>query len=343
MVMVERQRASAVASDQFRVAMKAANTVALWDWYDARANQSVQSEPSRHWRWEDVESLFDGAVAATDMNAAERRVIQLKNPDFPDNYIAVTSNINCGFQILMPGEKARPHRHNMNALRFVVEGTGAATIVDGKVCPMEVGDLIITPAMAWHEHEHNGGNERVVWMDSLDSPLVRHLRCVQFQPGPAHDYVSAPPDSAFASPGFLPVQIAKTEHSPIFRYPWAEAITALKAAPAAADGSRTLRYANPLTGGAVMSLMDCYLLEIGAGAETRPYRSSSNAACLVVEGAGTSTVGDKTIRWGKYDLFTLPAWQWVAHRTETPGARLFQVTDREILRRLDLLRDELAR
>ena len=35
-------------------------------------------------------------------------------------------------QILLPGEKARPHRHTMNALRFVLEGSGAATIVDGK-------------------------------------------------------------------------------------------------------------------------------------------------------------------------------------------------------------------
>jgi gentisate 1,2-dioxygenase len=322
--------------------MKRANTVAMWDWYDARANQAVQSEPSFHWRWKDVEPLLDGAVAATDMNSAERRVIQLKNPIFPADYIAVTSNINCGFQTLMPGEKARPHRHNMNALRFVVEGKGASTIVDGKVCPMEVGDLILTPAMTWHEHEHNGESGRVVWMDSLDSPLVRHLRCVQFQPGPAGDYPALPPDGAFTNPGFVPAQIARTDYSPIFRYPWADAVAALAAVPAAADGSRTLRYANPVTGGAVMSLMDCYLLGLETGAETRPYRSSSNAACLVVEGAGVSTVGDETVRWQKYDLFTLPAWQWVSHKAETSEARLFQVTDREVLRRLNLLRDELA-
>jgi gentisate 1,2-dioxygenase len=171
---------SAPPQDEFHAAMKRADTVALWEWNDARSNEPSQSEPAFHWRWQDVEPLFDQAVAATDTNASERRVVNLKNPALPADYIAATTNINCGFQILMPGEKARPHRHNMNALRFVVEGEGAATIVDGKSCPMEIGDLIITPAMTWHEHVHEGTEGRVVWMDSLDAPFVRHLRCVHF-------------------------------------------------------------------------------------------------------------------------------------------------------------------
>jgi gentisate 1,2-dioxygenase len=300
----------------------------------------MQSEPAFHWRWQDVEPLFDQEVEATDTNSAERRVVNLKNPALPDDYVAVTANINCGFQILMPGEKARPHRHNMNALRFVVEGDGASTIVDGKRCPMEVGDLIITPAMTWHEHVHEGAKGRVVWMDSLDAPLVRHLRCVHFQPGPAQDYPSLPPDSAFTGAGFAPVQIAQTSYSPIFRYSGVDAAAALAAMPAGPDGARTLRYTNPATGGAVMSLMDCYLVGLQSNAETRPFRTTSNAACLVVDGEGVSTIGEETVRWQKYDVFTLPAWQWITHKAEKPGARLFQVTDREVLRRLELLRDE---
>lgn len=322
--------------------MKRADTVALWEWNDARSNEPSQSEPAFHWRWQDVEPLFDQAVAATDTNASERRVVNLKNPALPDDYVAATTNINCGFQILMPGEKARPHRHNMNALRFVVEGEGAATIVDGKSCPMEVGDLIITPAMTWHEHVHEGTEGRVVWMDSLDAPLVRHLRCVHFQPGPAREYPALPPDSAFTGAGFVPAQITHTSYSPIFRYSGSDAVSALGAMPAAADGARTLRYTNPANGGAVMSLMDCYLIGLQANAETRPYRTTSNAACLVVDGEGVSTVGEETISWQKYDVFTVPAWQWVSHKATARDTRLFQVTDREVLRRLDLLRDEFG-
>lgn len=337
-----QHRAENVSMDPFHRDLKKSNAVALWEWNDARSNEPTQSEPAFHWRWRDVEPLFDQAVAATDTNSAERRVVNLKNPALPDDYVAATTNINCGFQILMPGEKARPHRHNMNALRFLVEGEGAATIVDGKRCPMAVGDLIITPAMTWHEHVHEGSEGRVVWMDSLDAPLVRYLRSVLFQPGPAADYPELKPDSAYAAAGYQPADTQGAAYSPIFRYAWKDAVAALATMPAAPDGSRTLRYTNPSTGGAVMSLMDCYLVELQGGAETRAWRTTANAACLVVEGEGTSTVGEETIGWGKYDVFTLPAWQWVAHKAQTPRARLFRVTDREVLRRLDLLRDEVA-
>ena len=112
--------------------------------------------------------------------------------------------------------------------------------------------------------------------------------------------------------------------------------------PVAADGARTLRYTNPANGGAVMSLMDFYLMGLQPNAETRPYRTTSNAACLVVEGDGVSAIGAETISWQKYDVFTLPAWQWVSHKAIVRDTRLFQVTDREVLRRLDLLRDEFG-
>ena len=112
--------------------------------------------------------------------------------------------------------------------------------------------------------------------------------------------------------------------------------------PAAADGARTPRHTNPANGGAVMSLMDFYLMGLQPNAETRPYRTTSNAACLVVEGDGVSTIGAETISWQKYDVFTLPTWQWVLHKAIVRDTRLFQVIDRKVLRRLDLLRDEFG-
>ena len=60
-----------------------------------------------------------------------------------------------------------------------------------------------------------------------------------------------------------------------------------------------------------MSLMDCYLMGLQPNAETRPHITTSNADCLVVEGDGVSAIGAETISWQKYDVFTLPAWQWV--------------------------------
>ena len=165
MVKHSTDQTPAPPQDEFHAAMKRADTVALWEWNDARTNEPSQSEPAFHWRWQDVKPLFDQAVAATNTNSSERRVVNLKNPALPADYIAAATNINCGFQILMAGEKAHPHQHNMNALRFVVEGEGAATIVDDKSCPMDIGNLIITPAMTWHEHVHESTEGRVVWID----------------------------------------------------------------------------------------------------------------------------------------------------------------------------------
>ena len=95
------------------------------------------------------------------------------------------ATLSAAIQILLPGESARPHRHSMNALRFVLEGRGGVTVVNGKECHMEFGDLILTPAWTWHEHIHRG-NEPMIWLDALDVPLHLYLGTAEFQPGPVN-------------------------------------------------------------------------------------------------------------------------------------------------------------
>ena len=93
----------------------------------------------------------------------------------------------------MPGESARPHRHTPNALRFVLEGDGGTTLVDGESCPMAEGDLIITPCMSWHEHVHKG-TAPIVWFDALDVPLHQYLGTAVFEGGPVKDAPNHPDD-----------------------------------------------------------------------------------------------------------------------------------------------------
>lgn len=322
----------------FHAAMAAASVWALWE-REGRHNFPV--EPAHIWRWQTMAPLLDAAVGATTMQDAERRVLVLNNPlNANTDREGATTNLTVNLQILMPGERARPHRHSMNALRFALEGDGAVTIVEGKRCPMLRGDLILTPAWTWHEHAHEG-KSRSVWIDALDVPIHRYLDNAVFEPGPAHDVATLPPDAAFAGPGLAPDgPMAATPYSPMFRYPWTTAVEVLDALPAAADGSRRLRYTNPLAGGAIMATIDCYLLGLAKGCDTAPYRTNSNAVCVVAEGRGVSTVGDDTVHWAENDVFTLPHGHRISHRAESDGAKLFQITDREMLRRLDLLRDE---
>jgi gentisate 1,2-dioxygenase len=95
-----------------------------------------------------------------------------------------------------------------------------------------------------------------------------------------------------------------------------------------------------MTGGPVMSLVDCYMTRVEAGAETIPYRTTSNAVGVVVEGSGSSRVGNETFAWQPKDIFSMPHGNWVSHHCASGSATLFVVTDREVLRRLDLLTEE---
>jgi gentisate 1,2-dioxygenase len=329
-----------LTADERRAAWQAAGVSPLWENRLAHGGPGTVERPSL-WPWHTMKPLIDDAAGMNSTDVIERRVLSLMhpNPQAPGYPFTIT-NLNAGFQILLPGETARPHRHSMNALRFVLHGNGATTVVDGKPCPMYEGDLILTPGWTWHEHIHDGSGP-IVWLDVLDASLHRYLGTDAFEPGPPHDMPARTSDDAFAFANLLPDVADPTLHSPVFRYPWATAAAAVSAAPRGRDGARRVRYVNPATGGATMSLLDCTLMEIDAGQTTTGFRTSSHSVVAVVEGSGTTTSGASTIAWGPKDVFTLPSGQWVTHQA-TEHTRLFVTTDREILRRLDLLDERFA-
>ncbi len=327
-----------VKTDPFHVAMGEASVYALWE-REARRNEPEQA--AHVWRWETLDPLLDQAAKAATTEEAERRVLCLSNPAFlnsPRDGAAINLSVN--LQLILPGETARPHRHSMNALRFVLESDGAVTIVDGKECWMKRGDMILTPGWTWHEHAHHG-KTRAVWVDALDVPLHGYLETGAFEPGPAHDVPVLPSDAAYAAAGLSPVGGPGTPYSPLFRYAWDAAVEALAAMPDGADGSRRLRYINPVTGGPAMVSLDCYLVKLAKGRPTTERRSSANAVCVVAEGEGTTKVGGDTLAWKRNDIFCLPHNNWVSHTAAADDTVIFEITDRDILARLGVLRDEV--
>jgi gentisate 1,2-dioxygenase len=286
--------------------------------------------------------LVDLAFKEASPAAVQRRVLQMLSPQsksLADEFTC--GNVLAALQCLLPGESARPHRHTMNALRFLLEGSGAVTLVDGKECPMEFGDLVLTPGMCWHEHKHNG-NEPVVWLDVLDVPLHQYLGSVMFQPGPIMEKPITMGDAAFASPNIVPQAIAgRRDHSPVFRYPYANAVHALSHAPASPDGARRVRYINPLNGEGAMALLDTSMMQVDSDCQTLPTRTSANLIFAVVEGYGETRVGDKTVAWAPRDIFTVPQHNWFSHRSMEGNARLFIVSDADVMRRLGLLTEDI--
>jgi gentisate 1,2-dioxygenase len=298
------------------------------------------------WRWRDFQPFADRAAREVPIEDVERRAIIMVNPAF-GGQTATTSNLLAAFTILEPGDRAVPHRHTAAAIRFATRATGAVTIVNGRRCEMQDGDLVLTPPWCWHGHI-NEGRDRTYWFDAANMPLLCALDANFFQPGSRENdafwSVDAGEEAAFAASGLRPVDTEPAPpwgHSPKFRYPGEETRRTLGALRRASDGQRTLRYVNPLTGGPVMPTLDCYATRLVKGAPTQARRVTCNAICLVVAGEGRSTVGDRRFDWSEHDVFTVPHWSWSVHEALSAEADLFMVTDRSVMEALGLLRIEV--
>ena len=331
------------ASSELRALWRALNVAPLWE-APSGAPGSAAREAAHIWRWSEAMPMLLDTAKISSPRVVERRVMVLVNPASAAVGKDATAGLLTGsLQTLLPGETARPHRHTMDALRFILEGEGAETIVDGKPCKMTPGDLILTPGWTWHEHVH-GGPTPVIWLDILNVMLHEAFGTTRFQPGPVREPPPQYDDTMFTAANMLPVMgWHDRPYSPVFRYPWAQAVEAVKVAPAARDGSRRARYANPTTGGACMALIDCGVLQLPPSVETIAFRSSASTICSVVEGVGVSTFdGGKQVDWAPRDTFTVPANQTVVHRAGSSGARLFIASDRAAYERLGLLQEEFV-
>lgn len=329
-----------VVPEDLRAAYERHHLVPLWESRTAELF-GKQQEEAQVWDWSTMLPIVlqTGDIKAE--HVLDRRVLLKTKPHRAHVFDeAITGQLFCSFQMVLPGERARPHRHPMNALRFVVRaGEGARTVVNGSDCPMRRGDMILTPGWCWHEHI-NEGTEPVIWMDVLDVGLHFALGTTAFQPGPLRDVPTVVPAGTFSASGIVPVLDDPDHHrraySPIFRYTWEEATRGLSSAPVATDGSRQIRYANPLHGGPAMDLMDSTLMQLEVGKPTRGYKSSASVICYVAEGQGSSVIGGKTIHWKTNDVFTVPAHLFASHRALDGRARIFQVSNRDVYRRLGL-------
>jgi gentisate 1,2-dioxygenase len=276
---------------------------------------------------------------------AERRVLILENPAFPGQSRA-TGTLYAGVQMVLPGEVAPAHRHTQSALRFVLEGRGAHTAVDGERTLMAPGDFVTTPSMAWHDHG-NESDAPMFWLDGLDIPLVQFLDASFAQMLNADEQpISRPPGDSLARYGrnLLPVDLKRaSKTSPVFNYPYEETRAALDAmlrgGPLDDCHGLKLRYTNPITGDYAMPTIGAFIQMLPKGFATSPYRSTDATIFTVVEGRGRSRVGDMVMEWGPKDLFVIPSWFRATPKADE-DAVLFSYSDRPVQEKLDLFREE---
>jgi gentisate 1,2-dioxygenase len=331
-------------------ALEAADIHPLWDRYKKITPILPQAkDPPFLWRWRDIEPFTARAATEIAVEDVERRALIMANPGLGGE-TATTGNLLGAFTVLEPGDRARPHRHTAAAIRFATRCDGAVTIVNGRRCEMRVGDLILTPPMCWHGHINESAH-RTVWFDAANIPLICHLDTNFFEGGAslnnslgADDFwqVDEGDERLWTEPGLAADGIAhNASHSPKYRYAGQATRRMLAAVAPGPDGARVVRYVNPLTGGPVMTTLECLAMRLAKGQTTRPRRATYNLICLVVSGSGRSTVGERSFDWSQHDVFTIPHWNWASHTALDGDADLFVVSDKAALERLDLVREEM--
>jgi gentisate 1,2-dioxygenase len=303
------------------------------------------------WRYAEVRGLLDFFTGVMSLEEAERRVLMFVNPGLTD-VPATLSTLFAGIQAILPGETARPHRHISNAFRFIIEGNGAYTTVNGEPVVMSPGDLLLTPAWHWHDHVHNGKGP-MFWLDGLDYPFVNmvengffeHYKEGERQPETVPPGLSS---RLFTHGRLNPAwDRPKGPSSPIGNYSWAQTQAAFDAIGGDVTGSPTdgivLDYVNPWTGGPVMPTIGCRVARLRKGFLGRPRRTSTNTIFHVVEGEGTALVGGVEMAWGKGDTFAVPSWEYYELRSsKREQVTLFSYSDEPMRRALGLFREELA-
>jgi gentisate 1,2-dioxygenase len=275
---------------------------------------------------------------------AIRRVLILENPGLPGQS-CLTQSLYAGLQLILPGEVAPAHRHTQSALRFVIEGSGAYTAVNGERTTMQPGDFVITPNWAWHDHG-NDSAKPMVWLDGLDIPLVRFFDSgfAENSNAPVQEVNRLEGDSEarFAS-GMLPVDWTPgTKSSPIFNYPYARSREALAKLAQNGDPDRChgykMRYINPATGGPAIPTIGTALQLLPAGETTAPYQATDSSIFVVVEGRGHSMIGGQRFAWKPRDIFVVPSWMAVTHYPESETI-FFSFSDRPVQEALGLWRE----
>lgn len=281
----------------------------------AKPTPSLYPEPKRpfipaHWSYVEARAALHAAGRLVSTDKAERRNLIMANP-VPDNDYATTRTMVGAYQMVMPGEYARSHRHTPNAMRVVLEGTSETyTIVDGKRIPMEPGDVLLTPNWCYHGHD-NQSDKEAYWIDILDVPLTEYLGPIFFEAHP--DRLE---NSDIIEP-LSPMRFAAGDYKP-----------KLRAAPEVQPGVRSLELGPP-----TFTTFDRVLFSLSKGAAWTLRRSTVNQVFVVIQGSGVSTTSTESFSWSAGDMIAVPSWHQHEHSASS-DAILLRMSDQPLMRML---------
>lgn len=294
--------------------------------------------------------LMEASEIFTPDRGGERRAIYFQNPGLtyrqPWGWASTTQTLYAAVQLLLPGEEAPSHRHSQSALRFISEGEGAYTIVQGERIYMQEGDFLITPKNLWHGHGHVG-DKPMIWMDALDIPTIYSIGGTFFEP--YADGLQQPnvPDNfselRYGGGMVRPVGDDKYTVAPLANYKWSRTVDAIKGLmnfdPDPNHGF-AVEYINPSTGKSANPTMGSRMQFLPKDFHTKALRHTHSTIYHAHKGAGYTVINGVRFDWKKGDYFVVPNWAWYEH-VAAEDSYLFSVNDLPIMDRFELEQEEV--
>ncbi len=305
------------------------------------------------WRYQELRGHVLRSAELVSPEEAGRRVIYLNNPGRRDVAAAV-GWLYSGLQVMQPGELASAHAHSHSALRFIMEGTGAFTVVDGHKMTLGANDFVLTPNGTWHEHGVSADGSTCIWQDGLDIPLVNALEAGFYAVHPdLNQTVTHPVDDTSALWGNVALRPQVSgwtkPYSPLFKYEWEPTYEALRRHARVSAGSPydgvLMDYVNPATGGPVMPTIGASMQLLRPGEHTKAHRHTGSFIYQVAKGSGFSVIDGKRYDWTERDIFCVPSWAVHEHAnlSSNDDACLFCFNDLPVMRSLALYREEAVK
>ncbi|UUZ74170.1 cupin domain-containing protein [Polaromonas sp. P1(28)-8] len=266
-----------------------------------------------HWQYARIRPALVAAGRVIGTDLAERRNFILRN-SAPDAGLATTRTLIGAYQSILPGERARAHRHAPHALRVILESRGSYSIVNGRKHPMETGDIVLTPGGCWHGHGHEG-TEQAFWFDCLDIPLVHLLEPMSVEEHPE---------------GWESDVIEEVDSS--MRFSWQETKLMLQkraAEPGLTDADlfgTTIELQAPS-----MPTIGIKVHEISKNWTGKAYRHNASSILVALSGSGQTSISNQTYNWNQGDVMAVPMGNRVMHATNE-GAVLVELTDEKLMR-----------
>lgn len=313
--------AQAGSLDELYRLLKPMSTGPGWN----KPTPSLWDEPRKtfvpfRWRYTQAKAALDAAGRLINTELAERRNLILFNP-VPGNDYATVRTLLAAYQMILPGEKARSHRHTPNALRLIMDAEdGAYTVVDGVKLWMRPGDVLLTPNWSWHGH----GNESVAaayWIDFLDTPLIHALEPMFFEPHPQN---------------YEPVARI-SEQSPM-RFGWQDSLRRLSQAeqtPRKPYGTQIALHTP------CMATISLHMMQLSPGTCTAPVRTTAHNIYAVAGGCGVTEIDGERFAWSRGDVIAVPAWRPHNHCADEASV-LLRVSDEPVIKTLGLFREEFG-